>query len=248
MTKQIAIVGCSFTDLWTGDDELTENPKDKNSTYSWLWHAAKEHPDVIFDTYAKGGMGPLYFDMCLKELLRKKYNRVLLQLTDESRWFVPLRQEEPKHRPSWVREQITNNLRQYAFYWNTVLITGDIRRAVSKGIYQPKAITQFYKQKIDPNNHWWGPSKLTYQYSRLFNQTLDIIYGKLFDRFTYFSFFEQNVNNCNLEQNVFDFMISKYGWHDFARKYTSPDKHLNYEGSRIAYEEYIKPFVLSKLL
>jgi len=84
-------------------------------------------------------------------------------------------------------------------------------------------------------------------YSELFNQTL-YLYNNVFDKFVYFSFYQQTTNNCNLECSLYDFLIEKFGYETFVKKYTSDDKHLNYYGAEIAYNKFIKPFVLSKIL
>ena len=239
MTQKIAVVGCSFTDTWI--DEASDNP-----TYSWLYHAAEDNPDTTFDSYAVGGMGSPYFDMCLKDIIVQGYTHVLLQLTDNERWFCPVATSPQKSL--WVREEITSNLIRYAPSFNSVQFTGQTGRYIRKGESQPKAVHGFFMEKIDPKNHWWGPSDLPLHYHELFVNTLDRLYAPHFEKFVYFTFYQSTHNNCGLTKNVFDHMIDKYGYEDFAKKYTTHDKHLNKQGSYLAYHEFIKPNVFDKLL
>ena len=239
MTQKIAVVGCSFTDTCI---DKTSN----NSQYSWLYHAAEDNPDVLFDSYAIGGMGSPYFDMCLKDIIVKGYTRVLLQLTDNSRWFGPL--ATPPQKSLWVKENITTNLRQYVLSVNSVKYTGPISRYIHVGADQSKGIHDFYAEKVNPKNHWWGPCNLPMHYHELFVKTLDRLYAPYFKKFVYFTFYQTTYNNCGLTKNVFEHLIDKYGYEDLAKKYTSHDNHLNKQGAYLAYHEFIKPNVFDKLL
>jgi hypothetical protein len=240
--KKLAVVGCSFTDLYPCFHPV---PDDPNQTYSWLWFAVQDYPHVHFDTYASGGNGAVYFDTVLKHLVTQGYKNTLLQLTDNSRWYMPLASRAlPVGESFWHTDRYADNLTQYRLKLNTVAMTGNFNIHIKLAPNSPNP--DFYESKVGKGN-WWGPSQLSSMYSDLFNETLHL-YDNVFDKFVYFSFYQQRTNNCNLEESLYDFLTEKFGYEIFVKKYLSDDKHLNYYGAEIAYNEFIKPFVLSKIL
>ena len=241
--KKLAVVGCSFTDLYPGKHQ----PDDLNITYSWLWFAVKDYPHIHFDTYASGGHGVLYFDTVLKHLVTQGYENTLLQLTDNARWYMPLASQPLKPGENcWHSENYADNLTQYKLKVNTIAITGNFNTHIKLAPQSPRSSYDFYLSKVGKGK-WWGPSQLPAMYSDLFNQTLHL-YNNVFKKFVYFSFYQQRTNNCNLEGSLYDFLASKFGYQTFVKKYLTDDRHLNYQGAEIAYHEFIKPFVLSKIL
>lgn len=241
--EKLAVVGCSFTDLYPSK----QFPDDLNQTYSWLWFAVQDFPHVHFDTYASGGHGVLYFDTVLKHLVTQEYKNTLLQLTDDSRWYMPLASQPLKPNESfWHEEKFTDNLTQFRLKHNSVAITGNVNAHIKLAPSSPDKAKEFYESKLG-HSKWWGPSQVPQMYSDLFNETL-YLYNNVFDKFVYFSFYHQITNNCNLEGSLYDFLTAKFGYETFVKKYLSDDKHLNYHGAEIAYNEFIKPFVLSKIL
>jgi hypothetical protein len=160
---------------------------------------------------------------------------------------MPLASQPLKPNESfWHVENCADNLTQYKLKLNTVAFTGNFNVHVKLAPKSPESARNFYQSKIGKSK-WWGPSQIPEMYSELFNQTL-YLYSNVFDKFVYFSFYQQTTNNCNLECSLYDFLIEKFGYETFVKKYTSDDKHLNYYGAEIAYNKFIKPFVLSKIL
>jgi len=61
MTKKIAVVGCSFSAFWQGDQV---QPGANYDVKTWSHHLL-ENFDVTIDSYAQNGTSPGYFNFCL---------------------------------------------------------------------------------------------------------------------------------------------------------------------------------------
>tara|TARA_R100000027_G_scaffold66050_1_gene61292 strand:+ start:1335 stop:2147 length:813 start_codon:yes stop_codon:yes gene_type:complete len=61
MTKKIAVVGCSFSAFWQGDQQQ----KGANYNVKTWSHHLVENFDVTIDSFAQNGTSPGYFNFCL---------------------------------------------------------------------------------------------------------------------------------------------------------------------------------------
>ena len=73
-TKKIAVLGCSFSAFWQGDDTV-QGPNYNIKTWS---HLLSENFDVQVDTYAQNGSSSGFFVYCLNYILNSNNNYDLI--------------------------------------------------------------------------------------------------------------------------------------------------------------------------
>ena len=120
MTKNIAVIGCSFSAFWQGDDTCN-GPNYDVVTWSNL---LSQNFDVKIDTFAHNGASSGYLMYCLNYILHsnKKYDLILGNIPPLNRdWYFsynPYNDVEVFHRlqdiDSWfIKKQITDNVTEY---------------------------------------------------------------------------------------------------------------------------------------
>ena len=252
---KIAVVGCSHTDLNLTDPNLLPPARTPNSYYSWLWHASEDNPNIHFDSYARSSQGSLYFDMCLKNIIQKDYDACIVQLTTHTRWILPTRKNKivvdaNTHNQIWETKHPKNNLTEHKLITNHATLQPE---HWFPKIGDPKLQRKFARngdffklatQTIFPQNN------LPDHYSEIFINTLESLYGKFFKHFSYFTMWNQDTyaNNIGIDQTGFNWMFDTLGKKYVVTKLFTDDWHLNYEGSKIFYTKFIKPYIITKLM
>lgn len=237
---KLAITGCSFTNI---RQPILTGP---NDMYSWVMHASDDMPEIEFHCYANGGQGPWFFDLCLKYFVLKNYKFALLQTSSLNRFTMPLMQQKWYDiRSPWKKQQIKKNLFKYSLPFNMIKTAGEnVSVEINDSfIGLKKPILNKAKALRGLTN----PSQLAEVSNQLFIDTLEKIYLPLFEKFKYFSFIDHNYNNCNKSENVFKFLEKRYGKRKFLTDYVTDDIHLNIDGSKVAYYNYIKPILMEYL-
>jgi len=59
---------------------------------------------------------------------------------------------------------------------------------------------------------------------------------------------DTNANNIGIDQTGFNWMFDTLGKKYVVTELFTDDWHLNYEGSKIFYTKFIKPYIISKLM
>ena len=234
MTK-VAVIGCSHSDLNLQEynNPPTLPPKKGNAFHSWIVHAAESNPQVHFDCYAKAGEGAIYFDFCLKNIVNQDYDMCIVQLTTDRRWMFPLNYKLDQ-TDTWTTHKVTKNLNAFLFQPEHINVCGNVSDIKSKTRNYDKQ--SFVKNFLPTNN-------LSETYSKLFLESLETVYAKCFKNFIYFTMWNDDhyANNIGHEKTGFDFLTQKYGQKYFKKNFVTTDYHLNYEGAKIFYEDYLKP-------
>ena len=220
--------------LVIGDSNTEIDPNQKSGQCSWLIHAAKDFPKVKFRSYALQGSSHLYYDFVLKNCVPNSFSATIVQLTGPGRFLLPL--SDQHNNEYWKQIQLEPNLFHHHFTPRHLKMQGR-SFSVSHGDL-PKTNLKIFRG-----------SKLPELYTDLFVKSLKKIYSKIYSHLKYFSWDSgAKENNVSVDKSLLDFMMDMVGERQLIEKYMNHDFHLNYEGSKIAYYEYIKPFVFSKIL
>jgi len=234
----ILVIGDSHTDI---DPKQNRGHEDiSHLSYSWLYHAAKDNPDINFVSYALQGTSHFYFDLVLKHCMDKGFDACLVQLTGYDRFLIPT--SDFNLTDIWKEQIITKNLTDVKLVCNHIkLFTNAIGIDESLNLQTKGVLTSiqntFYNSMI-PNT-----------FTGLLIKSLDKLYSQIYKKLFYFSWETQSQkNNIDHPISVLSFLINKYGEKKLINDLMTDDLHLNYAGSLLAYQDYIKPFVLSKIL
>lgn len=247
MKLKVAVIGCSHTDLYVpprikipqGLHEVSDN-----DAFSWLWHISEANKDIDFDCYAMGGAGPVYFDHVLKYIIKNKieYDACILQLTSESRWLLPFNHNK---KITWTRSPQTDNLNECNTFFSGLWIhpnsfaTGHIDHKFQKTIQ--RVGLPWLKM------HCHG-EPFSEDYNKSFGDTCEIVYGKFFKQFHYFTIQSgESHNNIDLDCDVYDYFMKNFDNRKFVNEWLTRDTHMNYHGSKIFAEKIVQPRVIDKI-
>ena len=235
----VAVIGCSHSDLDFIDNNSIPN---HDQAYSWIYHAAEDFPHLEFYSFARGGQGSLYFDLCMKHAVQQGYKHVIIQLSTETRFVVPI-WDKNFNKPTWKEDQISKNLINFDYQFNTVSITSD--QAI-ESIRQGQEDLNIKNSMFDQ----MSGSATPHIYSDLFCNTIEQLYQDNFSSFIYFTAWnrENNYNNINQSDHVFDYMFKKYGKYHCVKNLMDDSLHMNYQGSKIWYNEYLKQALQQKII
>lgn len=237
---KILVVGDSHTDIDPQKTHGSPNPKDKIFSYSWLYHAADEYPDVEFISYALFGSSHLYYDLVLKHCADQNFDACIVQLTGWDRFMIPI--TDVQRVEHWQPIKVKENLIHYKFLSNYI-------KTFTNNISTGDALNTEEKAKFELVQHNLLNSNIPQFFTKLFLKSLDQIYSLVYKNLFYFSWeIIHKANNINVENSVLTHMINKFSDKQLVKDWMTEDLHLNYDGSKIVYENYIKPFVLSKIL
>lgn len=258
MNKRVAIIGCSHSDSQQGD----QTP-DK---IGWAEQLAISFPSIEFHSFARMGHGALWYDFVLKHLVDKYedyFDCIIVQLTAKGRWIFPLR--HPTYDNKWVVSDRLSNYKIHSLKSNRIAMTqyGSFECATPDDPYffrqteNVKPIVDCYTNKRETVDQSYDNFSL--QYESLFENTLMKLYSSYFNKFFYFTFFnEYKINNSefsiaqkgNIGHNTpfVQWAIEKYGEENTVIDIFDNSWHTSKLGEDIFFNEYIMTSEIRKYL
>lgn len=228
---KILVLGDSHTELQY-DHELSVD--DKQTDHSWLHHVAREYPQHEFISYAKMGESHLYYDMCVKHAITEHtdWDCCIVQWTSDERFLLPISDDNDENQKIWRTKIIHDNAKQ-------IIMDLDHCKTFAEHV------TMSTKTNVKINKDIHLGSSIPYEFTKLFKKSFKKMYKQFFKKIVTFSVVKSNTTN---DAVMFDHLIAKYGKRKFVSDFLTPTLHLHYQGSKMAVEDFIKPFVLSKIL
>ena len=223
---KILVLGDSHTEL--------QQEKNTQKDHSWLHHICRDYPEHNFVSYAKMGASHLYYDMCIKHAIthHNDWDYCIVQWTSDERFFLPLKPTKVSDKLIWQENQIHNNAIQ-------VDMNLDHCRIFANHVTVPNHSNLIVKEE-----NYLG-SKIPSEFTKLFKNSFQQLYNQFFKKIITFSVVRSPTTTDDV---MFEYLIRKYGEKKFAIDFITETLHLHFKGSRMAVEDFIKPFVLSKIL
>jgi hypothetical protein len=228
MTKKIAVIGCSHSDL-------------TQPNRSWIYGFSKY--DVEVHSYAMSGQGLNYHDFVLKYICNHcpdQYDAAIVQLTGTNRWWIPTPIMEDPDRLDILSNEVYPGIIDKKFkaewrYSNTPVSCHD---SVSFNTWIARnGLTGMHDLESKLSDSW---NSIVTQWGMEFIKFLDV-YEKIFPNFFYFGWQWENNNNISGDTQLgsaHEFLRKKYG--DFGLAgFLDDTLHLTDEGNSVFFNEYI---------
>lgn len=214
---KVAIIGCSFSDVAYAE-------------YTWSFKLPKLYPNIRFYNYAKGGMGSLYQDMCLKHVLYvEHYDYIIVQCTSGLRWHVP-------ETTSFVKGKAVD-VNPYDAFHEQQIDDNQTRMLLNETVQQ--LITLENPSQDEEEDTTFKKKPFRTSYHGLYLKQLEA-FSKIYP-ISYFSFPDLKFieNNIGQQYDVWSWLEHNYDPIDVDNNMLDDTNHLNDYGNDELLNKYI---------
>ena len=250
--SRIAVIGCSHSDLNQGVQFYGYGS-------NWVELMAKQYPHIEFHNYSKGGMGNLYFDTVLKHIIATKpsnyYDCVILQLTTQGRWFVPLTYSpfEEGDIGIWYESDTTvKNLKNVEFNRGYIKIGNNFES------FEPWDKGEQYSKHFQSVKEVYNAQGIPTYFDKSFSALSLKLYERFFKTMLVFDWWDGNtddlyphmmrVTNIGQDASFWHWMNNKYGIEYVLENLVDETTHCTPLGNKVLFEEYIRNSKLGSYL
>lgn len=226
-----------------GDSHSYTEYNDENGFYSWTWFINEYFKNLKIYNYSVPGGNNLLTDIILKKLLvEEKPSTVILNISGIRRFLVPVSQIDL----TWDIKEIKDRYIDCKINGESYFRTANNRVRCGSSFH-----FKTYKRAVHSlvSNNMSNNCLIT-TYNRLFANTINL-YENQIDNFLYWQFDQENdyaSNNIGFDKSVIEFLEHKYGIKKVLKTYLDSTLHLNKEGARLVFEEYILTSKIGQIL
>lgn len=226
-----------------GDSHGCTEYNGTNGFYSWTWFIDEHFENLEVYNYSVPGGNNFLTDLTLRKLLiDESPTTVILNISGLRRFIVPVAQTDLKWNVKKIKDKYINYEINTDSFFKTHF--SKVRCSNSHYYYRYKDLLYSLVSKNMSDNN------IIITYNRLFVNTLNL-YKDHIENFLYWQFdneIEYVKNNIEMDFTVIEFLERKYGIRKVLKKYLDSSLHLNKEGARVVFEEYILPSKIGKIL